>query len=143
MNTTDFHPSRIVMLVDNCPIVNYVNKKTLLSYGFTTEVLTYRSGPKALQHLTQAADQNQIPEYIFVNLNMRIMDGNKFSEEYDKLPYFIKQKTKLVLLSSSINPEQIKEIAKNRNVFAHLSTPLIKSNIDELLAIKKQFAFAA
>ncbi len=55
---------------------------------------------------------------------MPIMDGFQFLEEFEKLESPILDKSKIIMLSSSISPRDIDRAASNRFVKKYLNKPL-------------------
>lgn len=91
---------RQVLLVDDDPIFNMITRLTIEKSYFAAEVLVMNSGKDALKHLT-STEENQLPDFIFLDLRMPVMSGQEFIEAFSQLPLHVKQSTKVVLLSSS------------------------------------------
>ena len=72
-----------------------------------------------------------MPEVIFVDLNMPIMDGFQFIEKFELLINRSTKKFKLVILTTSINEEDKKKALKFNNNILFLNKPLT----DEGLAL--------
>ena len=65
-------------------------------------------------------DLNIFPEVIFIDLNMPMIDGFQFIEKLNSIVSTKINKMKLVILTSSINPddkERIRNISKNIQFF--------------------------
>src|ERR1051325_3782386 len=135
-----------VMLIDDCSIDNYVNDKMLRFYGFSDNTIVFSSGTKALKHINAIGlDESrwrEMPEYIFLDLNMPVMSGHTFMEEFQKMDERLTARTKVVVLSSSIDPLDRLSVLGIPSVIAFLGKPLIKSNLDELTAIIGGYAKA-
>lgn len=124
----------IVMLVDDSSIDNYVNKKVLLRYEFATEVVTYTNSRKALRDILKFrnGDQTGMPDVIFLDLNMPEIDGYEFMQSFHLLPDELKEKMKVVILTSSINPKDAEICGKHPSVLTFLHKPLVKGNLDAI-----------
>jgi CheY-like chemotaxis protein len=77
-----------------------ITRLTIEKSYFAAEVLVMNSGKDALKHLT-STEENQLPDFIFLDLRMPVMSGQEFIEAFSQLPLHVKQSTKVVLLSSS------------------------------------------
>lgn len=128
-----------VMLVDDCEIDNYINNKMLSQYNFAHNIMIYTNPLKALDYLRATGKQEEyselLPGFIFLDLNMPLMNGHEFLEEFGRLPENVRQRCKIVVLSSSADPLDVSRVYRSPSVVAYLSKPLIKSNIDDLVAV--------
>lgn len=135
MKTNEYYRSRAVMLVDHCQFCNFVNKKMLISSGFASQVTSHSNAMEALALLMSASASGTVPEFIFVNLNMRKMNGAEFSVRVEAIFRGSLNPPKLVLLSSSLTHAQVISFTGNKHFFAHLSRPLIQHDIDHLAVL--------
>ncbi len=128
---------RAIMLVDDNEIDNIINQKMIESCGKSKVVFSHTSAKSALEYLRSIdrvpSDVSDfLPELIFLDINMPIMDGFQFLEEFEKLSKKVKDNCKIVLLTSSLNPRDLTEAKKNSHVYKYLNKPLTESNIMEL-----------
>jgi CheY-like chemotaxis protein len=113
------------MLIDEDEIDNIINQKIIESNNFSEKVLVFQTGTEALDFLrTNAKTADNLPDLIFLDINMPIMDGFQFLEEFEKLDAPILDKSKIIMLSSSISPRDIDRAASNRFVKKYLNKPL-------------------
>jgi CheY-like chemotaxis protein len=134
MNADSFCYSQ-VMLVDDCSTDNFVNNRMLQHYRFAEKITTFTSSRKALEHIRQlAADTGnpEIPSFIFLDLNMPMLNGHQFIAEFSKLPEAFRLRCRIIVLSSSMDPSDMLSAIRNTDVIAYISKPMIKSNLDEL-----------
>jgi CheY-like chemotaxis protein len=93
-----------ILLIDNCDIDNFVNSTMIRNAKLGVETATYQSAQMALEYLRSIADKpREIPELIFLDLGMQLMDGFGFLEEFIKLPPSISEHTKIFVLTSSLD----------------------------------------
>lgn len=118
-------PFKFVMLVDEDEIDNIINQKILESNNFAERIIVFRTGQDGLDFLKQNKDiADQLPEIIFLDINMPIMDGFQFLEEFEKIGGAVHDKCRIIMLSSSISPRDIDRAASNRFVKKYLNKPL-------------------
>jgi CheY-like chemotaxis protein len=134
---------RLVMLVDDSSIDNFVNQKMIERNKFSQSTMTFTKGDKALEYLAEVdkkkSDISAVPFIIFLDLNMPLLSGFQFIEVYEKLSDFIKSRCRIIVLTSSISPYDIVKCNENKNVLTFLNKPLMKNNFEEInLLIKKQ-----
>jgi CheY-like chemotaxis protein len=112
-----------VLLIDDNPMDNFVNKKLLESTSFATEVVTHQFPKEALSYLT-SLDIEALPELIFLDIMMPEMDGFQFLDEFEKLQVSIQQKCKVIMLSTSDSFKDLNKANKSKFVKKFLNKPL-------------------
>lgn len=127
-------PYKLVLLVDDSSIDNFVNQKMIKLNRFSEKVIAFTRAEKAMEYLW-TLDKNEvhpfeIPSFIFLDLNMPIMDGHGFIEQYITLSEKIKGKCKIIILTSSVNPSDPLIANDHKHVLTFLSKPLMKNNFD-------------
>ena len=118
-------PYKLVMLIDEDEIDNIINQKIIESNKFAETIQVYQTGTDALDYLSKNEKSPEcLPDLIFLDINMPIMDGFQFLEEFEKLSAPILDKCKIIMLSSSISPRDIDRAASNKYVRKYLNKPL-------------------
>lgn len=129
---------RKVYLIDDDEINNFICTNILKKIHFSDEVVAFESGAEGLAALKRALDsgeEDQIPEVIFLDINMPIMNGWDFLEEYLPLKQLINKEVSLFMLSSSIYQADVEKSKQYTEVLDFVTKPL---NADILNEIKKQ-----
>ena len=114
-----------VVLIDDDAIDNLINQKIMESNNFAENIQVFKTGQDALDYLqTTEETPDSLPDLIFLDINMPIMDGFQFMEKFEALSETIHEKCKIIMLSSSISPRDIDRAASNRFVKKYLNKPL-------------------
>jgi CheY-like chemotaxis protein len=113
-----------VLLIDDNDIDNFINERMITTNHFSKQVIVKNSGEAALQFLKDNADKEDLPKVIFLDLNMPVMDGFGFLTEFENLPASVKNNCKIIVLSSSISPEDINRASTNPLVMKYVNKPL-------------------
>jgi CheY-like chemotaxis protein len=131
MHTPTYKYQR-VMIIDDSELDRFIIEKFIKHTNFANEIIMCSTGNAALAYLTSIADLSQLPSIIFLDINMPVMTGFDFLEEYDKLPENTKRQN-IIMLSSSINQDEIKKATSNPYVLKFMGKPIIKDALENLL----------
>ncbi|MBX9852738.1 MAG: response regulator [Cytophagaceae bacterium] len=122
-----------VMIIDDSEMDTFLNKMILQTLNFSEEILTFTNPIHALEYFQKLSrEENQprnIPEIVFLDINMPIMSGFVFLEEFGKLPQKITSGVKFFMISSSEDPEDIEKTRKHPNIIKYLNKPLDKKEL--------------
>lgn len=123
----------LVMLVDDNDTDNFISKRIIELTKFAKRIEIKNSGKSALQYLESEKDNDvNLPDLIFLDINMPIVDGFVFLYEFEKFPDNIKQKSKVIILSSSDNKRDIDRIVNNNYVIKFITKPLTDDVLKDL-----------
>ena len=89
------------------------------------------AGVKNMEKIASRVE-NVLPEVIFLDIDMPLMDGFQFLDEFEKLSNVAKRKCKIVMLTSSINPQDFNRSKKYEAVRLYLNKPLSHDSILKL-----------
>lgn len=123
-----------VYLIDDDDIYVFLTKKTILKVLEDVDVEVFSDGLKAITHLKNIQHQPELlPDVIFLDLNMPVMDGWEFLAEYQELYPSFARRNELYIVSSSISPHEM-ERSKNISVVSEfIIKPLVKEKFLEIL----------
>lgn len=130
----------LVMIVDDSSIDNFVNKKIMQRYEFTTEVIEFSKARSALKYLLDLNNntEERIPSLLFLDLDMPEIDGFEFLDEFNLLSEQLKKMINIIILTSSINPTDVERCSKYNSVLTFLHKPLMKNNLEAIELILSQ-----
>ena len=106
----------------------------MLNNQFAVHVDVVKSVEAAINYLVGKArnDQNSLPELIFLDIRMPEQDGFDFLESFQNLDMAIRTKCQIVMLSSSIDPEDHRRATDNPYVVEFINKPLTASALQKL-----------
>jgi CheY-like chemotaxis protein len=122
-----------VMLVDDNDTDNFISRRIIEITKFADDVIVKNSGKGALDYLEEYKDSNvDLPDIIFLDINMPIVDGFVFLYEYEKFGNTVKDKCRVIILSSSDNKRDIDKIVNNDYVIKFVTKPLTEKTLEEI-----------
>lgn len=123
----------LVMLVDDNDTDNFISKRIIEITKFANRVEVKSSGKSALDYLKDNQhNAENLPNIIFLDINMPIVDGFVFLYEFEKFNELVKNKCKVIILSSSDNKRDIDKIVNNNHVIKFITKPLTEVALDEI-----------
>lgn len=125
-------PIKCLWLIDDDPIFVYLTRKMMVELHLAEQIEVFENGQLATDHLHQANSQD-LPEIIFLDLMMPVLDGWGFLDEYMEIAESVKTKIKLYVLSSSGSPQDIKRAKKIKEIAGFIKKPMSKANFNEIV----------
>jgi len=125
-----------VLLIDDDEPTNFLNQIIIESTGCTEQIKTVQSGEEALEYLTHTCSSDKTlpcPDLIFLDINMPAMNGWEFLEKYRKLEKKYKGKVMIVMLTTSLFPEDRLYAREIPEISAFENKPLTEEKLDNIL----------
>jgi CheY-like chemotaxis protein len=119
-----------ILFIDDDEPTNFLNKMVVDQYDCVREVRVLQSGQEALDYLSGNSPR---PDLIFLDINMPAMDGWEFLEKYRHLPAERKADIILIMLTTSLNPDDKARTSDIPDVAGFENKPLVHSGLDDLL----------
>lgn len=123
-----------IFLVDDDKVFVFLTTRIIETTDIKSEVKVFVNGEDTIKHLKKIAGSvDELPDIIFLDLNMPVMDGWDFLEEYLQLEPALNKKIKLYLLSSTISSHDIERAKSIGAVSDFFIKPLTKEKVVEVV----------
>ncbi|CAN5544192.1 response regulator [soil metagenome] len=123
-----------VLLIDDDQVYLFAATKTIEATGLAGNVEVCTNGLDALEYLKKIIDASaKLPDVIFIDINMPVMDGWEFLEEYKTLSNDIGSPIKIYILSSSVDKNDIMRSKEYNSVIDYVVKPVYKEKFSEIL----------
>lgn len=128
----------VVCLIDDDTIYQFYMKKIIYALHKINKVLSFGDGEEAAEFMeSNISNNSELPNIIFLDINMPIMDGWEFLDEYAKLKPKIDKKITLYMLSSSNDEKDIERAKKINDVSDFLVKPIRPDQLEEIIKVLK------
>ncbi len=123
-----------ILLIDDDEATNFLHTLVINEAEVTNTVVAKTSGQAALDYLNSCKENNdKRPQLVFLDINMPAMNGWEFLEHYKKLPKEVQGDVVVVMLTTSLNPDDLEKASSEREVTSFLNKPLKKEMVLELV----------
>jgi CheY-like chemotaxis protein len=125
-----------VLLIDDDEPTNFMSNLVLEEVNCASHIKIMQSGKNALEYLSKSTtkhDDRPYPELIFLDINMPAMNGWEFLDKYNELNKQVPKKPIIIMLTTSINPDDKLKANKIGLVDGFENKPLTSTMIESLI----------
>ncbi len=123
-----------VCVVDDDEIFQFTMNLSLTSISSVGKVRIFDDGLEAIDFmLDNINEQQELPDIIFLDINMPVMDGFQFMEEYIKIKPKVGKKITIYMVSSSVDPVDIEKAKLISDISDYIIKPIKQDQLKLLL----------
>jgi len=122
-----------VLLIDDSEVDLFINRTILKDISFAKEINEEMNPERAMEFLKNVERLSQVPDIIFLDLNMPIMSGFEFLAEFGKLSEFVRSKCKIIVVTSSPSAMDKHRALMFKSVIRYFTKPIDKYIISSTL----------
>ncbi len=122
-----------IFIVDDDPIHQQIAKIMIERQAISSHIRVFSDAQDVLDLLREnAGDVQALPDLILLDLNMPVMDGWEFLEEYAEFQDQLPKQIRIFVLTSSIDEKDKERVNAYSFVTGYLTKPLSKEIIAHL-----------
>ena len=127
-----------ILCVDDDPITLMLCKKVIERTSFAKEIVTAQNGEEAFKYfkeiIAEIKNGNSVeyPKLVLLDLNMPVMNGWEFLDVYSKNKFQDLLITKFIVLSSTIDPDDVNKSKTYKMVIDFMSKPITTEMLESL-----------
>lgn len=118
-----------IYLIDDDKLAIYLTEQLLRAEGFSNTICTFQSARKALDKLLLRARENQMPQVVFLDLNMPEMNGWQFLDALAPYEDELHGNCAIYILTSSLALSDLEKSKEYELVAGLIHKPLDSGEI--------------
>lgn len=130
---------KLLIFIDDDVATNFYHKIIVQSADVCEKFLFFEKAADALVYFEQINDATQIPDAIFLDINMPKMNGWMFLEKFTKIK--LEKDPPVIMLTTSLSSIETDRASNNERVYKLLNKSLTEEHLmalsKELLSITK------
>jgi len=122
-----------ICIIDDDEIYTFLLKKTLKRIDVCNSINVYVNGADGIEKIKALIANNELlPDIILLDINMPLLDGWEFLDEYKKLKDKLGKAISIYIVSSSISAADIEKAKKHLEVIDFLTKPIAPETLVEI-----------
>jgi CheY-like chemotaxis protein len=124
----------MVCIVDDDKLYQFTIQKAIEKTGKASQTISFPNGYEAINFLKNHLSQpNKLPDIILLDINMPVMDGWQFLNEYLSLENQIAKKPIIYIATSSIDNSDMIKVKSFEGVKDFIVKPILRDKLLEIL----------
>ncbi len=125
----------IICIVDDDSVYQFTTTRTIETHKLAKKILIFSDGEQAIQFLIDNIfNSDDLPDIIFLDINMPVMDGWQFLEEYVTLKPNLSKKITIFMISSSVDPTDLEKAKKISEISDYIIKPITPTALKEIIS---------
>ncbi|RTY87675.1 response regulator [Flavobacterium sp. RSP49] len=121
-------------IVDDDDIYQFTTSVLLKKTDLVNKIIVFSNGLKAINFLKdEMGNKENIPDVLFLDINMPVMDGWEFLEEYLLIKHMMPKTVVIYMVSSSVDEKDVLKAKSISALSGYLVKPISTQNIMEVI----------
>ena len=115
-----------ICVIDDDKAYKYIFTRGIKKTDLPVDTLAFSDGEEAISFFVGNINNSEgLPDIVFLDINMPIMNGWEFLEEYAKLKSNINKDITIYMVSSSLDPADINKAKEISDISDYLVKPIL------------------
>ncbi len=124
-----------ITLIEDDEVIVFLTKKIIKESGNSELLNVLNNGKKALEYFEENIENlESIPDIIFLDISMPVIDGWEFLEEFKAIKNKILKPISIYITTSSISQIDVEKAKLNTLVNDFIIKPISLENFNEIMA---------
>lgn len=125
------------IVIDDSKLDCFIAEKIIKNTGICESIKSFLGAQEALDYIRESPSAEGIHTIMLVDIQMPVMNGFQFVEEFEKLPVYVKENFSIYIISSSINDTDLKKVHTFESIRQFLNKPLTSNNLSAILRLEQ------
>lgn len=125
----------LACLIDDDSIYTYTMERMLSNGGYCNNLMIFKDGEEAIAYFKSIlTETDKIPDVIFLDVNMPVMGGWEFLEEFSQLKPTLAKNVTIYVVSSSVFASDIEKAKSISAVSDYIIKPITTEHFDRIFS---------
>jgi CheY-like chemotaxis protein len=121
-------------IIDDDDIFIYGTRRIMQEVRFCENIIVFKNGKEAIDGMQNDLEEGKnLPDIIFLDINMPVMNGWDFLEEFTSIPNLNEGDVLLYVVSSSVDPTDLQRAKEFKLVNNYILKPILPKQLNEIL----------
>jgi CheY-like chemotaxis protein len=118
------NPIQTAWIIDDDEIYKYGFRKYVTIKGLCSKIVDFPNGNEAINFLKDSANIDNLPDVIFLDIDMPVMDGWEFIVAFEQIKACINKKIAIFLVTSCISYQDIVRVQNHPDITDYIIKPI-------------------
>lgn len=124
----------IACIIDDDQIYVFGLQKLMKISDFCKNLLVFKNGEEAIKYMRPMVESTEFPDVILLDINMPVMDGWEFLEEFIKIKPQIHKEVIIYMVSSSVHDADVQKAKQYSEITDYIIKPVTLDTLNKIMS---------